>query len=185
MANKKATATANINTNKEGNYMNINAAISAISSNEIAILKVMFGDRITIAEVPVVKIPAETKKSAPKKPATTQKKAEEKESKPTTRQEGINAYKIQKYGSLEMAAKVQEMTAVIAEEWREEAKKTGKFVVAKSEYKTKLYETAYERVLEVEAAKKKADANKSTKKTTKKSAPKQVVSHNKEELPFC
>lgn len=173
----------------------INATINNATENDINVLKAIFGNRIKIA---IAEVPAETKKSAPK--ASTTKKGEREESedmnKPTTRQEGIDAYKIQKYGSLERAAKVAEMTKVIAEEWREEAKKTGKLVVARNEYKTKLFETAYERVLKEEAdAKKsasktvkKSSTTKTTKKTTatntKKSAPKKNISMD-EELPFA
>ena len=82
-----------------------------------------------------------------------------------TYKEGLDEYKIKKYGSIEVADRVQAMTKVIAKEWREEARKTGKFVVARSEYKTKLYETAFDRVKE--EMKKEEEVKKATSKKTR------------------
>ena len=154
---------------------NIIATINNINDNELNVLKIMFGDRISIniATINTAKA-ADTAKAAPtrkteaEKMAAMKQRAIEKDAEvqkdevKKTRQDGINEWLIKKYGDLETAAEVQAMTKVIADEWREEARRTGKFVVKKSEYKTKLYETAYERVLaEREAAKA------ATKKTTR------------------
>lgn len=83
-----------------------------------------------------------------------------------TYKEGLDEYKIKKYGSIEIADRVQAMTKVIAEEWREKARKTGKLPVARNEYKTKLYDTAFERVKE--EMKKEEEAKKAASKKTNK-----------------
>jgi len=80
------------------------------------------------------------KLAAPKPDNTTEKK-------PTTYKDAINDYKIQKYGNLDTANAVKAMTNVVAKEWAETARKTGKYVVSRKNYKDKLYAEAYLRIL--------------------------------------
>jgi len=137
--------------------INITAAINNITENELSIIKMMFGDRIQITEVPKQRKSA--KKEAPKKvetkPSNNQKVVEQqiakesikKEEEKSTRKDAINDWKIKKYGSLEIANAVQKMTAEVSKEWAEEARKTGKYVVSRKNYKEKLYAEAYLRVM--------------------------------------
>ena len=105
----------------------------------------------------------EERKEAPK-PEEVASKPEEHEENPKpvnkTYREGLDDWKIKKYGSIEIANRVQAMTKVVAAEWREEAKKTGKYVVAKKDYKNKLYEVAYDRVKKEMEEETKKNANK-------------------------
>ena len=148
--------------------MNINAVINNVTENEIAILKAIFGNRITI-EIP------EVKKEAPKAVATkatarpkktvnttakaTQNKAEKpvkaeekpiktEEKQPKTRKEAIADWKVSKYGSTEIADAVKKMTAVVAKEWSDQYRATGKLVCPRNEYKTRLWAEAERRVKE-------------------------------------
>ena len=79
------------------------------------------------------------KKSAPKN--TTKKSAEKKVEKPT-RADALT----QKYGNIDARKQFVEMTKVIAAEWREQYKATGKLVVEKKNYKKELYAEANRRL---------------------------------------
>lgn len=141
----------------------VNITITNPTENELNVIKLMFGDRITIPTATV-----DTKKYAPAKPQVVTVEngmavAKDVVAKPTTRKDAISQWKIEKYGSAEKADAVQKMAKVIADEWADIARKTGKFVVKRSQYKDKLYEEALKRVNAQEAEAKKSSAKKSTK----------------------
>lgn len=159
--------------------MNINATINNVTENDIAALKALFGDRIVIQI-----IESDSKKGAPKRGGkttggktkttkTTTAKVEVAEEVITndenivtndeevggndrrkTYAEAIDDWKIAKYGDLDTAAAVQDMTKVVAADWKKQWKETGKPVVSKKNYKEKLYAEAYLRVLIANKAKK-------------------------------
>ena len=115
---------------------------------------------------------ADTVKNAPKVEKAVEAEInnpepENTEEPPKTRKNGINAWKIAKYGSEERADRVQAMTKVVAEDWRNQWIATGKRVVARSEYKAKLYEEAERRVAAEEKAEAEAKAKAATKGTQK------------------
>ena len=64
-----------------------------------------------------------------------------------TRQDGINDWLIKKYGSLDNANAVKAMTSVVAKEWSDKARATGKRIVSRHNYKAKLYAESYLRIL--------------------------------------
>ena len=146
----------------------VNITITNPTENELQVVKLMFGDRITISTATV-----DTKKSAPAKPQVVSVDngvavAKNIVAKPTTRKEAIAQWKIDKYGSEERADAVQKMANVVAEEWADTARKTGKYVVKPTQYKKKLYDEALRRVEEQENATKKSTTAKKSTKTTKK-----------------
>ena len=77
----------------------------------------------------------------------------------------VAPWRLKKYGSVEKCIAVDEAAKIVAQEWAEQKRKTGKNVVPYKDYKTRLYEEAERRVNEAEA-----EAAKATKttKTTKK-----------------
>jgi len=176
--------------------------IDGANNNDVSVIKsIKFNGKVTID----IKEIDEPKLNAPRNTVTSEAEITEGETSVYDHRY-VPAWRIKKYGSIEMVDKVDAMAKVVAEEWAEEARKTGKFVVKKSEYKTKLYEEAEERVSKAEkkasekakkvstkkaASKtvKKSSTTKTTKKTTakantKKSAPKKNISMD-EELPFA
>ena len=118
----------------------------------------------------------DTKKHAPRNPEKNMEKTprdndeevpDDKPEKPQTYQEGIDAWKIKKYGSIEVADRVDKMIPKARIAIREEAKKTRKYI-PRDQYKTALYEKAFEMVkAEMEKEKAAKAKTKATKRTTK------------------
>lgn len=139
------------------------------------------------AEKPAEK-PAETPKAAPVKPEAVKlgkgktqkqaeaeilareeaKKAENQQKMPEKQYEHryIAPWRLKKYGSVEKCIAVDEAAKIVAQEWADQKRKTGKNVVPYKDYKTRLYEEAERRVNEAEAAA--AKATKATKKGGKR-----------------
>lgn len=130
------------------NIVNAQNAQIAELNNAVTMLTALVKNQMV--DTPAQKT-ANQKKKAPvaktgaKKPGGKKQKTAEAPKK--TYADAIKDWKIQKYGNLDTANKVQEMANVVAAEWRQQWIDTGKKVCAKNEYKTKLYEEAYKRVL--------------------------------------
>lgn len=97
-----------------------------------------------IAKKPATKKPAEKPTEKP-----IEKPINAPQARPQTYKEAINTYKAEKYGDMATADAVKAMTKVIAEEWRQKARETGKLVVPRDQYKKKLWEEAEFRVREM------------------------------------
>lgn len=129
--------------------MNININVTGATETEINVLKAMFGDRITISLMEKPK--PENKKNAPKPEETEVVDDKDKENSgdkvKKTYKEAIDEWLEKQYGDLDTAKKVQEMTKTVAADWKKQWIETGKPVVSKKNYKTKLYAESYLRVL--------------------------------------